>query len=204
MSDSQNMIWNGWKLTGVITVILVIMAVIVAGLSSTPVEAARMVIRMTARTSIALFLLAFTASALVQLMPSALTHWLKANRRYIGVSFASSHAIHALAIFALYRLDPILFANLTNVGSFIAGGIAYLFIILMTFTSFDRTAALIGPKNWRILHTTGIWFLWITFAVSFGKRIPQSPLYWIPIAFLLAAVALRIAAWRNRKAHVAN
>lgn len=194
MNGRAGSLWNGWRLTGLITVILIIMAVMVAGASATPVEAARMVIRMTARTSLALFLLAFAAAALFKLWPSVMTQWLRANRRYIGVSFAVSHGIHAVAIIALANLDPALFKSLTNIGSFVGGGLAYLFIILMTMTSFDRTAALIGPKAWRILHTSGIWFLWISFALNFGKRIPQSPLYWIPVGFLLIALGVRIFA----------
>ena len=189
---------NGWRLTGFITALLIIIAVIITIISPTPVEAARMVIRMTARTSLALFLLAFTASALTRLSPSRFTYWLRANRRYIGVSFASSHAIHAIAITTLAKLDPILFQSLTNIGSFIGGGITYLFIILMTFTSFDRTTAMVGPKTWRIIHTAGIWFLWISFTLNFGKRIPQNPLYWIPVGLLFAALAVRIIA-RFRK-----
>lgn len=197
-SMTADPLWNGWRLTGFITALLIIMAVIITIISPTPIEAARMVIRMTARTSLVLFLLAFTASALACLSPSFFTYWLRANRRYIGVSFASSHVIHAIAIIALAKLDPILFQSLTNIGSFIGGGIAYVFIILMTFTSFDRTAAMIGPKTWRIIHTAGIWFLWISFMLNFGKRIPQSPFYWIPVGLLFAALAIRILARFHR------
>ncbi len=71
----------------------------------------------------------------------------------------------------------------------------------MTFTSFNRTAALVGPKVWRIIHTGGIWFLWVSFTLNFGKRIPQSPFYWLPVILLAVALAIRIAA-RIRKRRV--
>lgn len=197
MAVSTSSVWTGWRLVGLASITLVIMAAAVAAMAPNAVEGARAVIRMTARTSLLLFLMAFVASSLARMFPSALTRWLRANRRYIGVSFAVSHLLHAIAIITLARLDPALFAQLTNVGSFIGGGIAYLFIILMTATSFDRTAALIGPRAWRLLHTAGIWFLWVSFTLNFGKRIPTSPYYWLPVALLLAALVLRIVARRR-------
>ncbi len=59
------------------------------------VDGVRMVIRFTARTSLVLFCLAFSAAALARLWPNASTRWLRRNRRYLGVSFAASHAIHS-------------------------------------------------------------------------------------------------------------
>ena len=46
------------------------------------------------------------------------------------------------------------------------------FLAAMTATSFDRTAQLIGPRAFRILHLTGGYYLLFQFMVSFGKRIP--------------------------------
>ena len=74
------------------------------------------------------------------------------------------------------------------------GGIGYAFIIAMTATSFDRTAAAIGPRAWRILHLSGGYYLWFQFMVSFGKRIPDMPLYGLFLIPLLAVMALRLIA----------
>ena len=62
-----------------------------------------MVIRFTARTSLLLFCLAFSAAALARLWPNAWTRWQRRNRRYLGVTFAASHGIHAVAIACLRR-----------------------------------------------------------------------------------------------------
>ena len=70
------------------------------------VEGVRMVIRFTARTSLLLFCLAFSAAALARLWPNAWTRWQRRNRRYLGVTFAASHAIHAVAIAAFAVMDP--------------------------------------------------------------------------------------------------
>ena len=56
-------------------------------------------------------------------------------------------------------------------------GTAYLCIAAMTATSFDRTAAWLGPRKWRLLHLVGGWYIWISFAVAVGKRVPQGPIY---------------------------
>jgi DMSO/TMAO reductase YedYZ heme-binding membrane subunit len=135
------------------------------------VEGVRMVIRFTARTSLLFFCLAFSAAALVRLWPNAFTRWQRRNRRQLGVTFAASHALHAAAIIAFARMDPVGFAGATNLASYVFGGIGYALIILMTATSFDRTAAALGPRAWRTLHLVGGYYLLLQFTVSFGQRI---------------------------------
>ena len=153
------------------------------------VEGVRMVIRFTARTSLLFFCLAFSAAALARLWPNAWTRWQRRNRRYLGVTFAASHALHAIAIVAFAKMDPAGFAEATSLASYIFGGIGYAFIIAMTATSFDRTAAWLGPRAWRALHLVGGYYLLLQFTVSFGKRIPDMPLYalfLIPLALVFA------------------
>lgn len=108
-----------------------------------------MAIRLTARTSLLLFLLAFCASSLDFLWPSAATRWIKANRRSFGLAFAFSHLLHAVAIVALSQFNPVLFDELTAPAAFVAGGTAYFVIILMTLTSFDRVSEIVGATDSR-------------------------------------------------------
>jgi hypothetical protein len=192
---------NGWRLTGVLTALLCAMSLALLALNAGDIEGIRLVIRATARTSLLLFVLAFTASALVELAPSDLTRWQRRNRRYLGVSFAVSHVIHLAAILALASLDRELFWKLTNLGTIVLAGAAYLFIAAMTATSFDRTAAWLGPRNWRRLHLIGGWYIWISFAVAVGKRVPLDRFYWPMAVLVLAAAAVRLIAMarRNRR-----
>jgi hypothetical protein len=192
---------NGWRLTGLLSLVLAVMSLALAGTHGWDVEGVRLVIRATARTSVVLFVLAFTASAMVELMPSDLTHWQRRNRRYLGVSFAISHFIHLAAILSLAALDRALFWKLTNLSTIVLAGTAYLFIAAMTATSFDRTAASLGARNWRWLHLIGGWYIWISFAVAVGKRVPLDPFYWPMAALLLIAAAVRLLAMarRNRR-----
>ncbi|UPK37680.1 hypothetical protein IVB18_10480 [Bradyrhizobium sp. 186] len=192
---SRRQSWfEGWRLLAVLSVSLVVLSVWIASMRQFEVEGVRMVIRFTARSSLLLFCLAFGAAALARLWPNAWTRWQRRNRRYLGLSFAASHAIHAVAIVIFAQMDPTGFAEATSAASYIFGSIGYAFIIAMSATSFDRTAALIGPRAWRALHLTGGYYLWFQFMVSFGKRVPAMPLYAAFLVPLLAVIALRLIA----------
>ena len=158
-----------------------------------------MVIRFTARTSLLLFCLAFSAAALARLRPNAWTRWQRRNRRYLGLAFAASHGLHAIAIGAFAAIDPAGYAAATSLASYVFGGIGYAVIIAMAATSFDRTTAAIGPRAWRLLHLNGSYYLWIQFMVSFGKRIPGMPFYSLFLLPLLIALALRLIAMASTR-----
>ena len=191
MSQRQNW-FEGWRLLAVLTLSLIALSLWIASMRQFEVEGVRMVIRFTARSSLLLFCLAFSAAALARLWPNAWTRWQRRNRRDLGLSFAASHAIHAVAIVAFAKMDPAGFAEATSPTSYIFGGISYAMIIAMSATSFDRTAALIGPRAWRTLHLVGGYYLWFQFMVSFGKRVPAMPLYAAFLVPLLAVMALRL------------
>src|SRR5688500_4145822 len=88
----------GWPIVGWATLAVVAIQIADLPIAGTGEEGVRMAIRASARTSVVLFGLAFVASSLYRLAPSAFSRWLIANRRYLGVSFAVSHAIHLAAI----------------------------------------------------------------------------------------------------------
>ena len=156
-------------------------------------EGIRAVIRLTARTSFVLFTAAFAASALARRWPGRTTRWLLANRRQVGVSFAVSHAVHLLAILALARLQPV-FTD----ASILIAVLGYVAIAAMTATSFDRTAAWLGPRQWRRLHLTAGYYIWAVFLASYLPRtILESPAYAPFVVVLLVVLALRLTAGRG-------
>jgi methionine sulfoxide reductase heme-binding subunit len=197
-SGRQNW-FEGWRLFAVLTLTLIALSVWIAAMRQFEVSGVRMVIRFTARTSLLFFCLAFGAAALARLWPNAWTRWQRRNRRTLGVTFAASHGIHAIAIACFAVMAPADYMAATSVASYIFGGIGYAFIIAMTATSFDRSAEMIGPRAWRILHLTGGYYLWFQFMVSFGKRIPGMPLYWLFLIPLLAVMALRLIAMASAR-----
>ena len=197
MPTRQNW-FEGWRLFAVLGLTLTALSLWISGMRQFEVDGVRMMIRFTARTSLLFFCLAFGAVALARLWPNAWTRWLRRNRRTLGVTFAASHAIHAIAIGCFAVMDPTGYAAATNIASYIFGGIGYAFIIAMAATSFDRTAQAIGARNWRLLHLTGGYYLLFQFTVSFGKRIPEMPLYALFLLPLLAVFALRMIAMAPR------
>jgi len=196
--------FSGWRLTGLLSILLALMALAILITGGMSTDAIRMVIRATARTSLVLFLLTFIAAPAAGFWPGGSMRWLLRNRRYVGVSFAASHGIHALAIIAFAVQDPVLFGEMTSTGTLISGGSAYLFIILMAATSFDRAVAWLGARNWRILHWCGAWYIALSFIVTNAKRTPDMPFYWLPVALVLAAILLRLAGWWRRRRAMAR
>jgi methionine sulfoxide reductase heme-binding subunit len=190
--------FEGWRLFALLALTLVALSLWISGMRHFEVDGVRMVIRFTARTSLLFFCLAFGAAALARIWPNAWTQWQRRNRRYLGVTFAASHAIHAVAIVCFAVMDPAGYAGATSIASYVFGGIGYAFIIAMTATSFDRTAAALGARAWRMLHLTGGYYLLLQFMVSFGKRIPDMPLYVLFLIPLLAVFALRMIAMAPR------
>lgn len=165
--------------------------------ASDPAQGARMVIRVTARTSLVLFLLSFLASALARLWPTPTTSWLLQHRRAFGLGFAFSHGVHLVAIVAFAQLDGPAFMQQTSVGNLITGGIAYAFIALMAASSWDGAVRWLGRRRWQLLHAAGAYYLWVSFVVSFGKRIAVSPWYGLAVVVLVAALALKLTAARH-------
>lgn len=192
-------LFEGWTLVWTATLAVTLIAFAVAGLEGFDVEGVRAAIRATARTSFVLFCLAYGATAFVHFRPNPLTHWTRRNRRHLGLSFAASHGVHALAILSLGLVAPDLFRQEVRLAMLIPGGIGYLFILAMAATSFDRTAAAIGPRAWRLLHVFGAFYIWVGFLNGFGSRAIAHPSYWGFVAVLLAIMALRLAASRRAR-----
>ncbi len=183
---------QGWNIVGYTALIISVILILILSINGIDEQAMRIAIRVTARSSCLLFLCAFLASTLRKMRSDKLTKWFVKNRRYLGLSFAVSHSFHALAIIGLALL-----ATEGTVGTDHGGNLGYFFIIAMTATSFRRTADFIGDRGWKILHTVGMYYLWLAFTYSFGHRLLGGDPWFIylPFTFLLiAAIILRFAA----------
>ena len=162
-------------------------------------EGIRVLVRSSARSSVLLFSLAFTASSARVLWQNGVTKWLLANRRYLGLSYAASHAIHLLALIALYPASDD-FRTSLNAVTLVGGGIAYAFTAAMAATSNDASVAALGRRRWTLLHTVGGWFIWFVFAQSYLPRAFLYPAYLPAAGVVLAVPALRGARRMRRRA----
>jgi sulfoxide reductase heme-binding subunit YedZ len=191
MTDRRAASWvHGWRLLGILALLVAAAAAATAG-GAPGVDGVRAAIRLTARTSLVLFVLAFTAAAAFRLWPNGFTRWQRRNRRQLGLAFAISHGVHLVAIIAFARLDASAFSARTTTGSLVSGGIAYAFILAMAVTSFDRTAAWLGARRWKLLHTAGSYYVWMSFAIAFARRVPADPAYLAGVLILVSALAAR-------------
>jgi len=90
------------------------------------------------------FLLAFGARPLRQLLHVDATKALLANRRYVGVSGAFAHFIHAIAILSLLWAFPATRAQMQTT-TIVFGGLGFAFYFAMALTSSD--AAVCSRKS---------------------------------------------------------
>lgn len=152
----------------------------------------RIMIRMTAKMSLILFLLAFSASALHQLLQSNWTATLVKYRRYVGLSFAMSHTFHLVFILLLqFYFDAQNFEE-RGFATVSGGAIAYVFMYLMAFTSTDHMFEKLGRRKWSLLHILGSYYIILVFGVSYIPRAIVDFNY-LPYAILiLIAVILRV------------
>jgi len=186
--------WEGWSIVGAVAIALILGVTVEAMAATSPVDGVRGIIRMTARISFALFALAFTASASWHFWPNAVTRWQMRSRRHLGVAFALSQTVYVVALFSLGRIAPVELAAESNAATWIIGGLAYVFTVLMTLTSFESTMQLVSPRAWSVLHTVGWYYIWLIFASYYFSLATLVPAY-IPAAVLVAlALVLRLAA----------
>lgn len=164
-----------------------LLTVIVADFSE---DSFGLVLRWSARLALVIYLLIFIARPLRQLGTHPLGRSLVRNRRFLGIGFASVMTVHL--VFLTWHNG--LTVNLP-------GFITYAMVYLMLFTSFDRPAAWLGPKRWRVLHKAGLYWLAIPFSVSiFGRLVTTGGAAYVVLAALIVlALAVRVAAFRRTR-----
>ncbi len=154
-----------------------------------------LLLTLTARIAFMIYLLIFVARPLRQLLPNDLTKWLLRERRSLGIAFAAVHTVHLGLIFTRLDLDSLL--DRPPIGTAV-GATAYLLMYLMLLTSFDAPARRIGPKNWRRLHKTGLYFIGFVLLATLLPE-PGQAVYTFDRAWLFTltgiAVFIRLTAW---------
>lgn len=154
-------------------------------------------ILLAVRCALPLFLVAFTASSVARLYWGRGPRWLLANRRYFGLAFAFGMAWHLSFVgYSFARFDVHL-----NIRVLILDLIGLGFLVALTLTSFRGPARWIGPANWRRLHKTGVYFIWLlaTFIYFEFARGDRDFFDCAALGLLLAAWLLRVAAWLKSK-----
>ncbi|MDX1508554.1 MAG: ferric reductase-like transmembrane domain-containing protein [Woeseiaceae bacterium] len=127
------------------------------------VDSVRTLLRLTARIAFFVYLIVFIARPLRQLFKTDTTKWLLKERRSFGLAFGAIMIVHLALIFYRAEIDPEF--SVQPLES-IPGMIAYSLLLLMMITSFNSTARALGPRRWRILHKTGLYWFGILFLAT--------------------------------------
>ena len=189
---------SSWSLFWVLA--LAASTVTLLGLSHTDFHSAlgmAPMVHRSVRCALPLFVLAFTASSFAVLWPSTLTRWMLANRRYIGLAFAFAMALHFS--FVAYFISS--FGNPLNFRATLMDVIGFIFLLMMTLTSFRWGARYLSRANWRRLHKTGVYAIWsVAILIYFHDvRVGAGLPYRVFLGVLLVAWMLRIAAWAKQR-----
>jgi len=166
--------------------------------NGTGVEGWHRATQLTARFSAFVFLTAFLARPLARMLPSVTTRALVRERRGIGLGFAGAHTVHLAAILTYFvqgGIRPPIFVP-------ILGGIGYLLIAMMAMTSNDWAVSALG-RNWKRLHTFGIYYIWLIFLLTYLGRLmdprAHASIYYAMTGLFVVALAVRMAAARELK-----
>lgn len=171
------------------------LAALVAGLlaGSDQIEGWQLATRWTSRVGFPLLILAYVARPLTQVWRSDFSIALLQQRKYLGLGFAMSHSVHLAAIIIYLQISGLPAPVLTLYG----GGIGYMWLYAMAFTSNQRAMRAMG-KWWKRLHRLGIHSLWFIYLVSYSGRLfePENRLLGIAtVGILLLVAGIRFAAW---------
>jgi hypothetical protein len=155
---------SGWTLFSLIAVpmsLTIVLAMVTTDLSTA--TGVSSLLQLSVRCAVPWLYLTIAASSIHRLFASEFSRWLLRNRRIVGLCFAAGMAWQLVFILWLvtrhwgYYADEVyLFAD---VAVQLPG---YAFLIAMVLTSFRPMRRKLSPRQWRVLHKTGIYFLWGT------------------------------------------
>ena len=157
-------------------------------------------IQMSVRCTVPLLFLAFATSAMAVLFPGKFTRWLLRNRRSIGLSYAAAMAWQLFFILWMWTGHWEYYTGeVYLLGDIILQGPGYLTILAMTITSFHPVRRRMSLRQWRVLHKTGMYFLWFILVDTYYYELTYyGDIQIIDYIFLVAgllAYFMRVAAW---------
>ena len=191
----------------------VAVAAAVLGAVGADEDGLKLALRATARVAFLWFALAFVATPAHQLWPGSPSRWLLVRRRFIGASFGAAFLTHLALIVWLYAVVPVIdAARPVPMFEVVGGALGLLLVYAMLVTSFDRAAAVVGPRACRGLYRWGSRYVMAVFLYCFAEGfnrpreelvaqalggVPPALYYFPFFAIGLGAVAVYVAAYRT-------
>ena len=192
---------NGWRLFWLIAIpISAAVVVKMTGVELTTGDGVSEMIGFSVRFAVPLIFLVVAASAVQTLFPGPFPMWWLRNRKYIGLSFAVAMAWQGLFIFIMSNFfREYYYEDIYLLRDELEGSVGYIFLPAMVITSFHFGRKYLDAKQWKLLHTSGLYFLfaypfsvyWWNLSYYGNPELIDYVFYWM--GFI--AFALRIAAW---------
>ncbi len=151
-------------------------------------ETVRLLVRLSARLSVLLFLVAFVAEALHEFNGSRGVRRIAERAAAFFLAFAASHIYHLalLGVLAVWFPDP--FVKETEALTVVGGGLAYAFLVGIA-VAIVRT----GHFPNGLLATIGVYYIWVVFTRAYSYRLDDT-VYVVIFALLIVAFIVRVGA----------
>ena len=157
-------------------------------------------IRFSVKCCVPFLYLAFVASSLNVLFPGTFSQWLLRNRRYFGLAFAAGMGWQLVFILWLvighwtYYIEEVYVLAIL-----VPEVIGYIILTALTISSFHPVRNKMNYIAWRVLHWTGIYYLWYAMAYTYTSAILSTEnlpiIYYIHSAGGLLTYFMRVVAW---------
>ena len=206
----KNKAINEWRLFWLISLPMsVVMVIAMLGVDLSTGAGVSTMIGFSVRWAVPFIYLVVAASAAQTLFPGPIPMWWLRNRKYIGLCFAVAMVWQGLFIFMMSNFfREYYYQDIYLLRDELEGTVGYIFLAAMVVTSFHFGRKYLTQKQWKLLHKSGIYFLWAyPFSVYWWNlSYYENPepidyvFYWS--GFL--AFALRIAAWGKKRLQAAK
>jgi DMSO/TMAO reductase YedYZ heme-binding membrane subunit len=201
----KNKAVNGWRLFWLVTgPISIVMAIAMMGSELGSGPGVSSMIQLSVRCAVPLLYVVFAASSIQILFPGPFGLWVSRNRKYLGLCFAAAMAWQGLFIVWMVTVYADYYINEVYVlRDAIEGVMGYLLLSAMTVTSFMPVRKKINPNHWKILHKSGIYFLWAyAFSVYWWELFYYGNPVLLDYVYYwggFVAWGLRAGAWRKKR-----
>ena len=199
---------NKWRLFWLISIpMLIAIVVTMMGADMSTASGVSSMIGFSVRLAVPFIFLVVAASSMQILFPGSFSKWWLRNRKYIGMCFAVAMTWQGLFIFIMsYFFRDYYFENVYLFRDELEGSIGYIFLPAMVVTSFHFGRKHLSAKQWKLLHKSGIYFLWAypfsTYWWSLSYYQNPVPLDYVYYWCGFLAFAVRIAAWGKQRRQV--
>ena len=196
---------NKWRLFWLIAIPMFITIVVtMMGADMSTASGVSSMIGFSVRLAVPFIYLVVAASSVQILFPGSFSKWWLRNRKYIGMCFAVAMSWQGLFIFIMsYFFRDYYFENVYLFRDELEGSIGYIFLPAMVVTSFHFGRKHLSAKQWKLLHKSGIYFLWAypfsTYWWSLSYYQNPVPLDYVYYWCGFLAFAVRIAAWGKQR-----